>query len=98
MQKIGTLLFGACLGTVLLTGTAKADSVFNLLQLAQVTPQQPELKYEGIPLMCYVQAAKTIQDGSELQGNLDRFSLLSGVVEQYLSAGQPDRPTKLELF
>jgi hypothetical protein len=35
MQKIGTLLFGACLGTVWLTGTAKADSVFNLLQLTQ---------------------------------------------------------------
>ncbi len=74
MQKIGTLLFGACLGTVLLTGTAKADSVFNLLQLTQATPQQPELKYEGIPLMCYVQAAKAIQSGSE-QGNLARVSL-----------------------
>jgi len=54
----------------LLTGTAKADSVFKSLQLAQATPQQPELKYEGIPLMCYVQAARTIQSGSE-QGNLE---------------------------
>jgi hypothetical protein len=35
MQKIGTLLFSACLGTVLLTGTAKADSVFNSLQLGR---------------------------------------------------------------
>jgi len=94
MPKIGTLLFGACLGTVLLTGTAKADSVFNLLQLTQATPQQPELKNEGIPLMCYVQAAKAIQSGSE-QGNLARASLLSGVATQYVNAGQPDKAIEI---
>jgi tetratricopeptide (TPR) repeat protein len=51
MQKIGTLLFGACLGTVLLTGTAKADSVFNSLQLAQATPPQPEKALQVVKLI-----------------------------------------------
>jgi hypothetical protein len=51
MQKIGTLLFGACLGTVWLTGTAKADSVFNSLQLTQATPQQPEKALQVVKLI-----------------------------------------------
>ncbi|HEY9725618.1 MAG TPA: hypothetical protein V6D50_04130, partial [Chroococcales cyanobacterium] len=94
MQKISTLLLTVCLETVLLTGAYRADAALNSLPLAQVTPQQPELEYEGIPLKCYVQAAKAIPSGSE-QGNLDRFSLLSGVVEQYLNAGQPDKAIEI---
>jgi hypothetical protein len=42
-----------------------------------------------------VQASKTIQDHPELQSNLDRFSLLIRIVEQYLSAGQLDKAIQI---
>ncbi len=90
MQTIKSLLFTVCLEMVLLTGAVRANAAFNGMPLAQATPQPPELKYEGIPLMCYVEAAKAISSGSE-QGNLDRFSLLNGVAAQYVNAGQSDK-------
>lgn len=94
MPKIQSLLFTVCLEMVLLTGAARADAAFKGIEFAQATPQPPELKYEGIPLMCYVEAAKAIPSGSE-QGNLDRFSLLSGVAAQYVNAGQPDKAIEI---
>lgn len=90
MPKIKSLLLTVCLEMVWLTGAVRADAAFKGIQLAQATPQSSELKYEGIPLLCYVEAAKAIPSGSE-QGNLDRVSLLSGVATQYVTAGQPDK-------
>ena len=90
MPKIKSLLLTVCLEMVWLTVTVRADAAFKGIQLTQATPQPPELKYEGIPLMCYVEAAKAIPSGSE-QSNFDRFSLLSGVAAQYVNAGQPDK-------
>lgn len=90
MQKLSILRMAIGLGTVLLIGTLKVNSAIASFRLALVTSQSSELNYEGIPLKCYVQAANAIQDDFELQGNLERFSLLSGVITQYVNAGQLD--------
>jgi tetratricopeptide (TPR) repeat protein len=77
----------------LLTGTLRGDAAFRGIESAQATPQQSELKYEGIPLVCYVEAAKAIPNSE--QGNFERFNLLSGVATQYLKSGQPDNAIEI---